>query len=122
MDINYVVIPEKRMVKAISISRGKYAEGIPNDVGDLLVNRGVPIEKLQMGTIIGVSKTHPDDTFDETIGKQIARDRLLIKYNSKLKNIHKIVYESLNQIAKRSEWRVSSSENKIENAKKRLDI
>ena len=41
----------------------------------------------------GESKCHPDDVFDEDIGKQIARTRLLNKYSKVLARINQILIE-----------------------------
>ena len=41
----------------------------------------------------GEAKCHPDDVFDEDIGKQIARTRLLNKYSKVLARINQILIE-----------------------------
>ena len=121
MDIKYVVLPEKKMVKAIAVYNGKYAEGISDQLGDLLVSRGVNPNSLKVpNNITGISKTHPDDEFDIEVGKQIARDRMLIKYNTKLAEVHELCKANLEKITKSDEWRVKICNRKIKNATQRL--
>ena len=121
MDIKYVVLPEKKMVKAIGIWNGRYAEGITDDVGDLLVSRGVRPDLLRTPTVtIGISKVHPDDEWDETVGKQVARDKLLVKYNTRLAKVHKLCKDNMERIMENSNWRVTVCERKIRNATERL--
>ena len=86
--IKYTVDKEKGIVTA-------EIDGCENDVLRLLekacktkfigINQKDEIEKAAQisGSFKGVAKCHPDDLFDEELGKNIAKSRMLNKYLSK---------------------------------------
>ena len=83
--IKYNVDTEARTVTAT-------LEGCHDDVvktfnrrlGDSVLTKDDNIYKAAQipDTFIGMAKCHPDDTFDEEVGKQLAKERLLDNYHT----------------------------------------
>lgn len=91
--VKYVVLPEKRIVKAV-ITNCEY------DAIDMINERFLPtvtsglfvmapqsknMEKFLMrDTYIAVARCHPEDEFDVELGKKIAYEKLCDKYHDSL--------------------------------------
>lgn len=76
--IHYEVDKKNGIVKA-------YIEGCEHEVQELLKRKtGIMFEELILPNRFEAEAIcHPDDTFDERIGKSYARKKLLTKYNKK---------------------------------------
>ena len=59
-------------------------------LNDIVYNYMLKVENDGL-KFYGVAKCSPDDVFDEEIGKQIARTRLLNKYNKVVTGINRIL-------------------------------
>lgn len=94
--IKYTVDKEKGIVTA-------EIDGCENDVLRLLekacktkfigINQKAEIEKAAQisGSFKGVAKCHPDDLFDEELGKNIAKSRMLNKYHeARIKALNRV--------------------------------
>lgn len=121
MNIKYVVVKEKKLVKAIGTCPTKYADGISNDLGDFLVSRGVSPSTLTIShSMTAVARCSDLDEFDESVGKQIARDRLLQKYNKHVVAVHKLAADKLKDVISDCDWHADVSKRKMRNADNRL--
>lgn len=90
-EYKYIVIPEKRMVICEcttevnwwDLKNGIYTN-VPNEwcknQEDIFKNSNWPIF-----TVRTVAKAHPDDKFDETLGKRIAKSKANLKVYRKLR-------------------------------------
>ena len=123
MDIKYVVIKEKGIVKAYPVTKGEYAEGIDENVANTLVAKhGVSKKSLTIpANLVGVAKVHPEDTYSEELGKKIARDKLLVAYNRELNKALEVYSAGLVKMLAIVHSRKKSAKNKIVNAKSRLE-
>jgi hypothetical protein len=123
MDIKYVVIKEKGIVKAYPVTKGEYAEGIDKGVAEVLVSKyGISKKTLTVpSNLVGIAKLHPDDTYNEEIGKKIARDKLLVAYNRELNKALEVYSTGLVKLLAVVHSKTNSSKNKILNAKSRLE-
>ena len=124
MDIKYVVIESKGLVKAFPVTNSEYAEGIDAAVASTLIAKhGVSKNSLTMpDNMVGIAKLHPDDAFDVEIGKAIARDRLLTVYNKNLEKALSTYQKGLERMLAITTSRVNASKNKVCNAKARLNL
>lgn len=124
MDIKYVVIESKGLVKAFPVTNSEYAEGIDVGVANTLITKhGVSKNSLTMpDNMVGVAKLHPDDKFDVEVGKAIARDRLLTVYNKNLEKALSTYQKGLERMLAITTSRVKASKNKVCNAKARLNL
>lgn len=124
MDIKYVVIESKGIVKAFPIVGSEYAEGIDAAVAETLIKKhGVSKNKLQAASnVVGIAKLHPDDTFDVETGKAIARDRLLVAYNRSLEKALSTYEDGLKRMLAITTSRATASRKKIVNAQARLSL
>lgn len=96
-DIKYFVNEEKRTVVA-------YIEGCRDDAYDevsrISETYGVYISSYSEASKMpnsfrGISKCHPDDEWNEEIGKKVARRKLFIAYNEAKLNAIRGYYKSL---------------------------
>lgn len=124
MDIKYIINEQKTRIVAIPVVKGKYAEGIDEKIADALIAMGHVGKKnltIDYKGIVGIAKVHPDDTYSEQEGKDLAKERLLIKYNKELARVHRRYSEELGKLQAISKSRYNSSLEKITRATKRKE-
>lgn len=123
MNIKYVIIKEKGIVKAYPVVEGEYAEGIDPNVAETLIEKhGVSKKSLMIPkNLVGIAKLHPEDVYDEEVGKDIARDKLLIAYNRELLKALDVYSKGLIRMLAITHSRAKASKNKIDNARNRIN-
>lgn len=82
--VKYVVDTEARTVTAtLEDCHDDVVKTFNRRLGDSVFNKEDTFYKAAQipNTFVGVAKCHPDDTFDEEEGKQLAKKRLLDNYH-----------------------------------------
>lgn len=105
-EYKYIVISEARMVVCectIEINWWDLKNGIfhnvPND-WDKNVESVFKYSNCPVFTVRAIARAHPDDVFDETKGKRIAKSKANIKAYHKIKACLKEMFESVYNIEK----------------------
>lgn len=90
-EYKYIVIPETRMVVCECTTeinwwdlKNSVFHDVPND-WDKNVESVFKYSNCPVFTVRAVAKAHPDDTFDETKGKRVAKSKANIKVYHKIK-------------------------------------
>lgn len=90
-EYKYIVIPEARMVVCECTTevnwwdlKNSVFHDVPND-WDKNVESVFKYSNCPVFTVRAVAKAHPDDTFDETKGKRIAKSKANIKAYHKIR-------------------------------------
>lgn len=119
MKIKYYVSKDKTMVCATPSVNSKYAEGIDEEIADALIAMKRLSKSnitIDCSKIVGKAKLHPEDSYDEQTGKDIAKERLLVKYNKELAKVHRRYSAELKRLQQESERRYLMSEKKVSTA------
>lgn len=90
-EYKYIVIPEARMVVCECTTevnwwdlKNSVFHDVPND-WDKNVESVFKYNNCPVFTVRAVAKAHPDDTFDETKGKRVAKSKANIKVYHKIR-------------------------------------
>jgi hypothetical protein len=123
MKIKYLVNKEKGIVKAISEGGSEYAQGIDPVIAEILIKKyNVKKSDLTLpANIIGIARLHPDDNFDEILGKEIAKERFLIAYNKICGNTLSNYYDGIDKIKEYAKYKAVKSYNEQQYAQNRLN-
>lgn len=123
MNIKYIVVEEKGMVKATAVTTSEYPEGVNPDVAKALIKEyGISKKSLTMPAVLtGSARTSEGDVFDEKIGKDIARDRLIMKYNKHLFRVLSTYTAGLKKMNATASQAMLNSTKKVMNASSRLE-
>lgn len=105
-EYKYIVIPETRMVVCECTTevnwwdlKNSVFHDVPND-WDKNVEPVFRYNNCPVFTVRAVAKAHPDDTFDETKGKRIAKSKANIKVYHKIKVCLREMFKSVHNIEK----------------------
>lgn len=105
-EYKYIVIPESRMVVCECTTeinwwdlKNDIFHNVPNDWGRNLESV-FKYSNCPVFTIRAVAKAHPDDTFDETKGKRVAKSKANIKVYHKVNICLKEMFKSVRSIVK----------------------
>lgn len=111
MKIKYLVDKQKGVVKAVAEFDSKYVQGVEPAIINIIIKKfkGRKSKLLLPKNLVGVARLHPDDNFNEELGKQIAKERLLATYNNRCGNILCEYYEGLKEIEKFAKYKASKS-------------
>ena len=126
MNIKYVFNPDTEATGAVAIKyAGSCAEGIEPMIAAGLVNKGYvkPAELVPIQTIRTWAKPKDGvDTFDENVGKEVARDKLLIAYYNRLAAKHDAYVKALEKELASATRNANYIKKKKKNAEERLKM
>lgn len=105
-EYKYIVIPEARMVVCECTTevnwwdlKNSVFHDVPNN-WDKNVKSVFKYNNCPVFTVRAVAKAHPDDTFDETKGKRVAKSKANIKVYHKIKVCLREMFKSVHNVEK----------------------
>ena len=128
MRINYAVQESRRKVTAFTVD---YQEGIFNDLIKSFRAGGIYIDPMSLVTVINKlspstmsahAYQHPEDTFNEAYGCELAKSRLLKQYYQYKKSIYRKVIKSLLIVSTRINDEFDMMSDKHTSIKNKVDV
>ena len=105
-EYKYIVIPEKRMVVCECTTKIDWWNLKNSAYSNVPADWDNNVEPIFHGnsypefTVRTIAKAHPDDTFDETKGKRIAKSKANIKVYHKIKVCLREMFKSVHNVEK----------------------
>lgn len=123
MDIKYYADAENGRVYAIGTGKKGFAEGIDPAVAEFMIAHGYVLRKdLVVPQITrGLAQVQEPDEYDYEIGRAIARDKVLTKHYKRVGRALAAYQAGIKEMSKANSARRDYCDDKVENAKKRLD-
>ena len=120
MNIKYIKINETD-IKAIATYDTKYPEKLDENICELLIKLGKVRKKdiTMQRKFEATSHAFDKESFDEKIGKNVARDKILIKYYAEMQRVYTNYITALQKYTDDMYYKKCVMEDKVENAYRR---